>query len=85
MGTYVIERDVAASDVVELGTELARLRAAAGAMTAGGQPLRVLSATYVPANHSCQCVVDAEDAATVLEALRRVGIRTARVLPALDL
>ena len=85
MGTYVIERVIAVADVGELGIELSAVRAMAAAMTAGGQPLRVLHATYVVANQIFSCVVDADDAATVLEALRRVGTHTARVLPALNL
>ena len=88
MGTYVIARLVAVADVGALGAlgaELSSVRAVAAAMTAGGHPLRVLHATYVAAQQSFQCVVAAEDAATVLEALRRVGTHTARVLPALSL
>jgi hypothetical protein len=85
MSTYVIERLVAVADVGQLGNELSSVRAVAVAMTAGGQPLRVLHATYVATHQRFQCVVDAEDAATVLEALRRVGTHTARVVPALNL
>ncbi len=81
----MIERLVPVADVADLGTELARVRAVATAMTAHGSPLHVLHATYVPAQQTCQCVVAAADAETVLEALRRVGAHTARVLPALDL
>ena len=85
MGTYVIQRRVALADVGDLGNELSSVRAVAAAMTAGGHPLRILHATYVAAHHSFQCVVDAENAATVTEALRRVGTHTALVLPALNL
>jgi hypothetical protein len=85
MGTYVIERRVSIADVGALGTELCSVRAVATVMTAAGQPLRVLHATYIAAHESFQCVVDADDSATVLEALRRAGTHTARVLPALDL
>ncbi len=85
MGTYVIERLVHVADVGTLGTELCSVRAIASVMTAAGQPLRVLHATYVAAHECFQCLVDAEDSATVLEALRRVGTHTARVLPALNL
>ena len=85
MGTYVIQRTVSLADVADLGIELSSVRAIATVMTAAGQPLRVLHATYVAAHQSFQCVVDAEDSATVLEALRRVGTHTARVLPALNL
>ena len=85
MSTYVIERLVRVADVGDLGTELSSVRAIAAAMTAAGQPLRVLHATYVATHQNLQCVVDADDASTVLEALRRIGTHTARVLPALDL
>jgi hypothetical protein len=85
MGTYVIERLVSIVDVGALGTEVSSVRAIATVMTDAGQPLRVLHATYVAAHESFQCVVDADDSATVLEALRRVGSHTARVLPALNL
>ena len=85
MGTYVIQRQVAPADVGDLGNELSSVRAVARVMTACGQPLQILHATYVAAHHSFQCVVDAENAATVTEALRRVGTHTARVLPALSL
>ncbi len=83
MSTYVIERRVALADVGNLGNELSSVRSVAAAMTNNGQTLRILHATYVAAHQRFQCVVDAEDAAIVLEALRRVGAHTARVLPAL--
>jgi hypothetical protein len=85
MSTFVVEQAVVASAVADLGAELSALRGIATAMTANGQPVRVLHATYVPTHQTCVCVVDAADAATVLEALRRAGTHTARVLPALDL
>jgi phage-related minor tail protein len=85
MGTYVIQRLVSIADVGALDAELSAVRAVATVMTAAGRPLRVLHATYVAAVGSFQCVVDAEDSATVTEALRRVGSHTARVLPALAL
>jgi hypothetical protein len=85
MSTYVIQRPVEVADAVDLRTELASVRAVAAAMTATGQPLRLISTTYIPAEGTCLSVVDAEDAATVIEALRRAGTRAARVLPALIL
>jgi hypothetical protein len=85
MSTFVIERAVAGAAVADLGGELSALRGIATAMTANGQPVQILHATYVPTHQTCLCVVDADDAATVLEALRRAGNHTARVLPALDL
>lgn len=83
--TFLIQRTFAFADVADLGVELAAVRAAALAMTAIGQAVRVVHATYVPGDQSCLCVVDAEDAATVVEALRRAGTGAARILPALAL
>ena len=85
MGIYAIERLVALADVAEFGSELESVRAVASVMTAHGQPLYVLHATYVPNHQRCLCVVEADDADTVLEALRRIGSHTSSVLPALNL
>lgn len=85
VSTYLIQRPVGAGEVAELGAEVAAIQAAALAMTATGLPVKVLHTTYVPADQTCLCLMDADDAATVMEALRRAGATAARVLPALAL
>jgi hypothetical protein len=85
VSTYLIQRSVGAGEVSGLGAEIAAIQSAAMVMTATGLPVRVLHTTYVPADQICLCVMDAEDAATVMEALRRAGATAARVLPALAL
>jgi hypothetical protein len=85
VSTYLIQRPVGAGDIAELGVEIAAIQAAALAMTATGLPVKVLHTTYVPADQTCLCLMDADDAATVMEALRRAGATAARVLPALAL
>jgi len=85
VSTYLIQRPVGAGEVAELGAEVAAIQAAALTMTATGLPVKVLHTTYVPADQTCLCLMDADDAATVMEALRRAGATAARVLPALAL
>ncbi len=85
MSTYVIQRVVGGADVAGLGHDTAALRTSAIAMTAQGQPVKVLSATYIPADQTWLCVVDGDDAASVIETLKQAGTTTARVLPAVSL
>jgi hypothetical protein len=85
MGTYMIQRMVGGADVAGLGYDTAALRTSALAMTAQGHPVQVLSATYIPNDQTWLCVVDGDDAASVIETLKQAGTTTARVLPALSL
>jgi len=85
MGIFVIQHPAPIAYVGTLDGLIAAVRAAANSMTAAGCPVLMLHALYVPADQTCLSVVDADDAATVLEALRRAGSTTARILPALSL
>ena len=82
MSTYVIQRTGGDTDLVDLGYEAAAIRAAAAAMTASGQPVRVLHCVYIPADRTWLCLIEGDEPATAIELLRRAGVSTARVLPA---
>jgi hypothetical protein len=83
VNTFAIQHS-AGSEVglAALAAEVAAVRAAATAMTATGLPVTVLHAVYIPAEQTWLCTVEADEAATVIEALRRAGTSTGRVLPA---
>jgi hypothetical protein len=85
MSIFAVRQPVIVADVGALGSVVAAVGQAAGVMTAGGWPVSVLHSTYIPGEQTCVSIVDAEDAATVMEMLRRAGSRTATVLPALTL
>jgi hypothetical protein len=85
MSTFLIRRSVETAHVADLGQEMASVRTTAVAMTARGQPVKVLHTTYVPGDGASLCVVEADDAATVMEALRRAGATAADVLAVLAL
>ena len=85
MAIYLIRRSVGIADVADLGRETASVRTAASAMTAAGQAVSVRHGTYVPTDETCLWVMDADDANTIVAALRLAGVPAARVLPALDL
>ena len=85
MSTFLIHHPVVAAEPGVVDGIAASVRDAAKDMTAGGWPVAVLHMTYVSAERACLSVVEAEDAATVVETLRRAGSRAARVLPALAL
>jgi len=85
MSIFAVQRNVAGAEVADLGAVIAAVRAVAIAMTASDQPVTVLHSIYVAADRTCVSVIEADDAATVIEALRRAGSRSARVLPAIAL
>ena len=73
-----MKRPLRLEAVGELSGDLARLRAEAAAVG-----VSLLYSVFVPADRVCLSVVDATDAAAVLEALRRGGLADqAQVLPA---
>ncbi len=82
VSSYVIQRTGGITDLVDLGCEAAAIRAAAAAMSASGQPVRVLHCAYIPADRSWFCLIEGDEPATAIELLRRAGVSTARVLPA---
>ncbi len=85
MSIFAVQRTVTGAEVADLGAVIAAMRTAAMTMTAADQPVVVLHSTYIPADQTCLSLVEADDAATVMEALRRAGSRSARVLPAISL
>ena len=73
-----MKRPLRLESVGELGGDLARVRAEAAPVG-----VTFLYSVFVPADRMCLSVVDAPDAAAVLEALRRGGLADqAQVLPA---
>ena len=82
VSTYVIQRTGGVTDLVDLGCEATAIRAAAAAMTASGQPVRVLQCAYIAADRTWLCLIEGDEPATAIELLRRAGVSTARVLHA---
>ncbi|MET3803046.1 hypothetical protein ABIB25_000030 [Nakamurella sp. UYEF19] len=85
MSIFTIRQPVIGADIGAFSGIVDAVRQAADVMTAHGWPVSVLHSTYIPGEQTCVSVVDAEDAVTVMEMLRRAGSRTATVLPALML
>jgi hypothetical protein len=80
---FVVERSLPVEEIGELAGELARFREAAAEVAATGSDVVYLYSLFVPADRMCYTAIEAPDAATVLEVLRRSAIpNTARVLPA---
>ncbi len=85
MNTFSVQYPVTQPEAGDLADVVAAMRQAAVNMTAACQPVTVLHTTYVPAEQVCLSLVAADDAATVMEVLRRAGSISARVLPAVSL
>jgi hypothetical protein len=82
VSAFVVERPLPIEAIGELAGELSQARAVAAEMSAVGPRVRFLYSFFVPAERMCRSVVDAPDAATLIELLRRTGLSTARVCPA---
>lgn len=78
----MVQRPLPIEAIGELAGELKQIRAVAATMSAAGPTVQYRYACYLPSDRMCLSVVDAPDAATVLELLRRAGLTTARVLEA---
>jgi hypothetical protein len=71
VGPFVVKRSLPVEDIGELATELARLRTAVAEVVADGARARYVYSLFIPANRMCLSVIEAADAATVLDIVRR--------------
>jgi Nickel responsive protein SCO4226-like len=80
MAEFLVELYVSRSDADGGGCETRRARRAAAALTAEGQPVRLLRSIFVPEDETCFFLVEADTAEAVHEAATRAAVPFERVL-----
>lgn len=79
MPSYLIEGYLPRSRAAELSETVARIREAAGALTAEGTPVRHVRSSFVPADELFLHVLEAPSAEAAGETTRRAGIAPERI------
>jgi hypothetical protein len=79
MPSYLIEGYLPRSRAAELSEAVARIREAAGELTAEGTPVRHVRSSFVPSYELFLHVVEAPSAEAAGEATRRAGIAPERI------
>ena len=79
MPSYLIEGYLPRSRAAELSEAVARIREAAGELTAEGTPVRHVRSSFVPSDELFLHVVAAPSAEAAGEATRRAGIAPERI------
>lgn len=83
MAAFIVSRPLPIEDLGDLTAELARLRETVAEAAATGLAVEYVYSVFIATEQVCLSAIDAPDAATVLELVRRSGIpATAKVLPA---
>ena len=82
MGLYLVERYLPGITSEELAAARARLRLATADLTAGGEVVRYLGSTFVPAEESCFCQFEAASVGVVERLCRRARVPYARITEA---
>jgi hypothetical protein len=83
VAAFVVSRPLPIEDIGDLSAELARLRETVAQTAATGLEVEYVYSVFIATEQVCLSAIDAPDAATVLEIVRRSGLpATAKVLPA---
>ena len=82
MPSYLIEGYLPRSRAAELSETVARIRTAAGELTAEGIPVRHVRSSFVPADELFLHVVEAPSVEAAGELTRRAGISPERIAQA---
>jgi hypothetical protein len=84
MPSYLVDGYLPRSCSGELSELIARLRAAAEALTAEGTPVRHVRSSFLPADEFFLHLIEAESAEAAGEAARRAGLPSERVVEAVS-
>jgi hypothetical protein len=80
MAEFLVELYVSRADADGGERETCRARHAAAALTAEGQPVRLVRSIFVPEDETCFLLVEADTAELVREAATRAAVLYERVL-----
>jgi len=84
MAEFLVELYVSRVDTDAAEREAQRARRAAAALTAEGQPVRLVRSIFVPEDETCFLLVEADTADAVREAATRAAVPFERVLTTAD-
>ena len=84
MAEFLVELYVSRVDADGAEREAQRARRAAAALTAEGQPVRLVRSIFVPEDETCFLLVEADTAEAVHETAMRAAVRFERVLATAD-
>ena len=84
MPSYLVETYVPKALAVDAASAGRRARAAAHELSRAGASVRYVRTTLLPGDETCFHVFVADSEAAVAEACRRAGLRSPRIVPALE-
>jgi hypothetical protein len=82
--SYLVETYISKSLAADAFAAGRRARAAALELSRAGAPVRYVRTTVLPEDETCFHLFEAESEDTVVEACRRAGLRSPRIVPALE-
>ncbi len=85
MGTFAVERFLAAATDADLALAVEREDRVARAMTASGMPAGLRSSIYLPTDETWFAIFEAPSAEALEEANQQAGLQYARILPAIPM
>jgi Protein of unknown function (DUF4242) len=81
---YLVETYVPRTQAHDARSAGRRARAAARQLSREGAPVRYVRTTLIPGDETCFHVFEAASEETVAETCRRAGLRSPRIVPALE-
>jgi len=85
MSVYLVERDLPGITMEQLAAAQKMAIRMGHELTAEGRPVRYIRSTFVPGEHKCMCLFEADQLAHVREANERGHIPFTRIVEAEDL
>ena len=83
--TFLVEHYRPGRDVAQLSSSIARIQEIAAEMERAGKPVRYLSATIVPNDESCFCLIEAASEEAVSDVYGRADVPFERISAAICL
>jgi muconolactone delta-isomerase len=85
MAVYLVERDMPGVTMEELAAAQKTAIQMGKELTAEGRQVRYIRSTFVPGEHKCMCLFEADNPDHVREANERGKIPFSRIVPVEDL
>lgn len=85
MDTFMVERSLKGISMDNLGAAQKAAIATAADMSRAGTPIRYLRSTFVPESGACNCIFQADSAATVKVLNETAKLPFDRIVKAMDL